>query len=125
MLRNRIMAAVAAGALFVAGAAVMAQQGGPGAGAPGAAEVKTTKTFGTVKSIADDKASFVVKPGKGDDVTVKVNADTKYKAADADSTFADVVKVDGKVVVTLNADGVATLVISASALMRRKGPANS
>lgn len=63
---------------------------------------------GKIKSVADDKASFVVTPKGGEDTTVKVTADTKYTLDGAASTFADVVKVGARVKATLNDAGVAT-----------------
>ena len=73
--------------------------------------VEDTTATGTIKSIADDGGSFVVKPAQGAEVTVKVNASTKYKIDANDSNFAEVVKVGRSVVATLNADGVATEVV--------------
>jgi len=73
------------------------------------ANAQTASTVkGKVKSIADDKSSFVVTPKGGEDVTVKVNADTKYSLDKKDSTLDDAVKVGNRITATVNADGLAT-----------------
>jgi len=109
MLRIRMMVLVALGLAVLAASAAMAKPD---------LVVEDALVGGTVKSIAADKASFVVQSAQGTDVTIKVNADTKYKVDAADSTFAEVVKVGARVAATVNADGLATDVVVKEA---RKG----
>ena len=96
MVRVKTLALVLLTLMFFAASAALA------------ADAAKKPTRGKIKSIADDKTSFVISAKNVDDVTVKVNADTKYKLDGADSTFADVVKVDARVSVTLSDAGVAT-----------------
>ncbi|MEI8196599.1 MAG: hypothetical protein WCI73_11875 [Phycisphaerae bacterium] len=100
MVRFKTLALVLLSCMFLMASAALA------------ADAAKKPVIGKVKSVADDKTSFVVTPKQGDDVTVKVNADTKYKLGEDASTFAEVVKVDARVKATLNADGVATEVVA-------------
>jgi len=70
---------------------------------------------GTVKSVAADKASFVLTPKTGADITVKVNAATKYTLDKAASTLPLALVAGNTVTPTLGADGVATDVAAKSA----------
>ncbi len=70
---------------------------------------------GTVKSFAADNTSFILTPKTGADVTVKVNAATKYTLDKAASTLPLALAAGNTATVALGADGVATDVTAKSA----------
>ena len=79
---------------------------------------------GTVKSVAADNTSFILTPKTGADVTVKVNAATKYTLDKAASTLPLALAAGNTVTVPLGIDGLAAD-ITAKTAKAPKAPATA